>query len=155
MVGVDQPAPSPDPASLLATALKKSDVLWLLPAGATSGGQPFRFHVDADGVWVLTGDGEQPPGPLDGADRVTVVLRSHDSQAGRVVTAEAAAEQVDLTDPAHDRVLESLARTRLNSLGPAELVERWRSTAVTLHRLDVVAQPFATDDDLVRVPTRR
>lgn len=131
--------------ALVEEATRRSGLVWILPDG---GGEHPVWHVWADGAaHVVTGGGEQPlPGVAEG-DRVQVVVRSRERQAGRVVQWSALVERVVPGTPDWDRVVPLLAAQRLNARDAARLPERWARESRVLRLVPVDADADAGPGD--------
>ncbi len=116
--------------ALVEKATRRSGVLWLLPPG---GGEHLVWHVWSEGcAYLVHGGAEQPlPGVGDG-DRVVVVVRSRERQAGRVVEWPADVGRVEPGTPEWERVVPLLAAQRLNARDPHRQPERWARESTVL-----------------------
>ena len=128
---MQQPAPTPPSATLVAEATRRSGVVWVGRAGEPPA---LVWHLWHDGsAWLLGGGREQageqvlPVGPGDDA---VVVVRSKAAQAGVVVTWQAEVTAVEPGTPTWDEVLPLLAAERLNA--PAGSDGRWAQECTVL-----------------------
>ncbi len=126
--------------ALVEEATRRSGVLWIAPG---DGAEHPLWHVWSEGAaYVVTGGAEQPlPGVADG-DRVTVVVRSRERQAGRVVEWPAAVARVHPGTPEWERVVPLLAAQRLNACDAARQPGRWARESTVL-RLGLVEDDAA------------
>jgi hypothetical protein len=139
-------------AALIEETAKKSGLLWLALPGLP---QPrAAWHVWHDGAaYVLTGgEGEQPLPGLPEADRVLVTVRGKD-KGGRLVTWEAACDQVEPGSEQWDAVAPLLAKDRLNASYEG-LIERWAEESYIVRLVptgEVTEAPGEQRDDYAAV----
>jgi hypothetical protein len=109
-------------AALVEESAKKSGLLWIELPGLPQARA--AWHIWHEGAaYVLTaGDGEQPLPGLPEAERVTVIVPSHDKR-GRLVSWVAAVSEIEPGTDEWDAVAPVLATERLN--GDQEQAERW------------------------------
>ena len=114
--------------ALVEEATRRSGVLWVAPHG---GREQAVWHVwHAGAAYVVTGGREQPwPG---GGDRVLVVVRSRERQAGRVAQWEAIVEPVPPRSALWDDVVPLLHARRLNAPDGPRQPQRWAAESQVL-----------------------
>ncbi|MGL5927937.1 MAG: hypothetical protein ACRCY8_03275, partial [Dermatophilaceae bacterium] len=143
---------------LIHEAANKSDVLWIRVPGGTAHPAWFAWHDDGDDrgpgpvALVVSGPGEQRLPWLP--ERVEVILRSKDT-GSRLITLNAAAQELEPGSPAWDTAVEVLRPLRLNAVG--DVGETWRQGCV-IHAITphgrLVEEPGRYADDDGAAPVR-
>lgn len=125
--------PEADPGRLVAEALRKSALLWLVPPGA--GRHSAYWHAEVNGTaYLLSGPGEQPDAEVADGDTVRVLVRSKDN-GHRLVTFDATVRRLRPDDDDWPAATSALASNRLNLRSAPTAPARWRDPAFRLYRL--------------------
>ncbi len=114
---------------VLASTLKKSDIIWLTipqPGGGTVT-RPAWFVYQDGKVFVLTGPDEQDLTNIDDADEVELTARSKDVRAS-VGTVPASVRIVENDSEEFAEIAETGLSNRLNLVDGHDALERWRAT---------------------------
>jgi hypothetical protein len=123
---------------LIQEAMKKAAVAWLTAPGVTGRYAVWCLWIE-DGMYLVTGEGEQPAPGLAGAGTVDVSVRG--DHGGRILTWPASVTRIEPGGPEWDAVAPQLAAKRLNAPGSTdETVGRWAATC-RVYRLAPVADP--------------
>jgi hypothetical protein len=115
------------------TALKKGAIVWLRIPQRSGGDvqRPAWFVQDGRTLYVLKGGSEQELPGLEGAERVTVTVKSKDVKA---TIAELNAGVRVVEDPAEfERIATIGMGTRLNLRDGQDALERWRRECTLVH----------------------
>jgi hypothetical protein len=138
---------------LVQEALKKAAIAWITVDGHPPYGV-WCLGVD-DGLYVVSGPGEQPaPGLASAAEALVTIRGDH---GGRIVTWPATVSRVWPGTDEWDSVAAQLAGKRLNAPSPAEaLVQRWAAecaiSRLSLAGPAVEAGPTLPADSLAAPP---
>jgi hypothetical protein len=140
---------TPDP--LVASAAGKAGLVWVT---APDGRPQALWHVWHFGLIAVVVGGEEQKDPFGSADRVRVSVPSKDNRA-RLVSFDAAVEQVQPGDERWDQVTFAVKAGRLNAVDADTLVDRWAagSRVLLLHPADeLVEKPGSYDDSSGAAP---
>ncbi|GGK30365.1 hypothetical protein GCM10010124_23920 [Pilimelia terevasa] len=137
-----EPAP---PHPLVAEASRRAALVWVAAAGRPAAA--LWCLPLADGLYVVTGPGEQDAPGLAGAATAEVTARG--DHGGRIATWTAAVDRIAPDGPRWAEAAAALAAKRLNGGGPAaDLVARWAADGVAVLCLAPTPAPPAGGADL-------